>query len=66
MFRFAFQPMGGGGGRLICLLQGATLFIEQAIAIVQQCNDHTDKRCALSSARIAELASGILFISLPS
>ena len=40
-------------GRLICLLQGVAIFIEQALAIVQQCNDHTDK----CSARIAKLTS---------
>ena len=31
-------------GDLICLLLGAAIFIERALAIVQQCNDHTDKR----------------------
>ena len=40
-FRFDFQPMGD----LICLLLGAAIFIERALAIVQQCIiDHTDKR----------------------
>ena len=29
---------------LIFLLLGADIFIERALAIVQQCNDHTDKR----------------------
>ena len=29
---------------LICLLLGAAIFIEQALAIVQQCNNHTGKR----------------------
>ena len=29
---------------LICLLLGAAIFIERALAIIQQCNDHTDKR----------------------
>ena len=31
-------------GDLICLLLGAAIFIERELAIVQQCNDHTDKR----------------------
>ena len=31
-------------GDLICLLLGAAIFIEPALAIVQQCNDSTDKR----------------------
>ena len=31
-------------GDLIYLLLGAAIFIERALAIVQQCNDHTDKR----------------------
>ena len=39
MFRFDFQPMGD----LICLLLDAAIFIERALAIVQQCNDHTEK-----------------------
>ena len=41
VFRFDFQPMGEfdlfGTGR-------SHFFIERALAIVQQCNDHTDKR----------------------
>ena len=41
-FRFDLQPMGD----LICLLLGAAIFVERALAIVQQCNDHTDK-CSL-------------------
>ena len=39
-FRFDFQSKGD----LICLLRGAAIFIERALAIIQQCNDHTDKR----------------------
>ena len=31
-------------GGLICLLPGAAIFIERALAIDQQCHDHTDKR----------------------
>ena len=31
-------------GCLICLIQDAAILIEQALAIVQQCNDHTDER----------------------
>ena len=34
---------------MICLLLGAAIFIERALAIVQQCNDHTDKRSLESS-----------------
>ena len=30
-------------GRLISLLQGAAFYIEQALAIVHQRNDHSDK-----------------------
>ena len=30
-------------GDLICLLLGAAIFIERALAIVKQCNNHTDK-----------------------
>ena len=34
-------------GVLICLLLGAAIFFtERALAIVQQCNDNTDKRSA--------------------
>ena len=40
VFRFDFQPMED----LICLNLGAAIFIERALAIVHQCNDHTDKR----------------------
>ena len=36
-------------GDLICLLLGAAIFIEQALAIVQHCNDHTDKRSLLGA-----------------
>ena len=38
----------------ICLLLGAAIFFVGALAIVQQSNDHTDKR-----SRIVELASGL-------
>ena len=31
-------------GDLICLLLGTAIFIKRALAIVQQCNYHTDKR----------------------
>ena len=31
-------------GDLICLLMGAAIFSERALAIIQQCNDHADKR----------------------
>ena len=45
-------------GRLICLLQAAQpFFIEQALAIIQKCNDHTYKGSRLS-AHIVGLASG--------
>ena len=37
---FDFQPMGN----LICLLVGTAIFIERALAIIQECNDHTDMR----------------------
>ena len=39
-FHFDFQPMGD----LIWLLLVQQFSIERALAIVQQCNDHTDKR----------------------
>ena len=38
-FHFDFQPTGV----LICLLLCAAIFIERALAIIQQCHDHTDK-----------------------
>ena len=41
MFRFDFQPMGEFG--FICYW-AQPFFIEQALAIVQQRDDHTDKR----------------------
>ena len=41
MFRFDFQPMGGFG---LFVTGRNQFFIERALAIVQQCNDHTDKR----------------------
>ena len=41
MFRFDFQPMGGLKGML---LDEAIFIIGRALAIIQQCNDHTDKR----------------------
>ena len=39
-----FTSISNHWGCLICLIQGAAILIEQALAIVQQCNDHTDKR----------------------
>ena len=39
-FALILQPMGD----LVCLLLGAAIFIERALAIVQQCKDHFDKR----------------------
>ena len=45
VFRFDFQSMGD----LICLLLGAAIFIERALAIVLLCNDHTDKRSLVRS-----------------
>ena len=38
-----FALISNQWGNLICLLQGAAIFIERALAIAQQCNDHTDK-----------------------
>ena len=50
-----FALLFNNWGRLICLLQAAQPFlIEQALAIVQQCNDHTGKHSRLN-ARIVEL-----------
>ena len=54
MFRFAFrQPLGFD----LFVKAAQPFLIEQALAIVQQCNDHTGKRSRLS-ARIVELVSG--------
>ena len=40
-----FALISNKWGDLICLLLGtAIFFIVGALAIVQQCNDHTDKR----------------------
>ena len=41
-----FALISNNFGDLICLLLGAAIFIERALAIVQQCNDNTDKRSA--------------------
>ena len=41
MFRFDFQPMGGFD---LLVTVRSHFFIERALAIVQQCNDYTDKR----------------------
>ena len=41
MFRLDFQPMGG---ILFVCYWAQPFFIERVLAIVQQCNDHTDKR----------------------
>ena len=39
-----FALISNQWGYFICLLLGAAIFIERALAIVQQCNDHTDER----------------------
>ena len=41
-----FAQISNHFGDLICLLPGAAIFIERALAIVQQCNDNTDMRSA--------------------
>ena len=41
----SFALISNQWGDLICLLLGAAIFfIKRALAIVQQCNGHTDKR----------------------
>ena len=40
-----FASISNQWGHLICLIQGAAILIEQALAMmVKQCNDQTDKR----------------------
>ena len=44
-FAFIFNQLGGGGGGICFVCYWAQPFIiERALAIVQQCNDHNDKR----------------------